>query len=53
MYTDNTLYNAIKYTIDVYGQYTTQCNKMHYIDVYGQYTAMQCNKMHYIDVYRQ
>ena len=28
--------NAIKYTIDVYGQYTTQCNKMHYIDVYGQ-----------------
>ena len=36
MYTDNTLKNAIKYTIDVYGQYTLQCNKMHYIDVYGQ-----------------
>ena len=36
MYTDNTLYNPIKYTIDANGQYTTQCNKMHYIDVYGQ-----------------
>ena len=31
MYTDNTLYNAMKYTIDVlYGQHTMQRNKIHY-----------------------